>query len=118
MRLVLLGALLAALLVAADVNGKWKGSFEGGDTTRELTFDITAEGSRVTGTVSGLLPKPLEIKDGKLEGGTVSFWVMSEWQDQPIKLVYKGTVEADQIRFTMGTEDGAWSTDFNAKRVK
>jgi hypothetical protein len=108
-------ALLAATLAAADINGKWKGPMQAGD--RELTFDLKADGARLTGTVSGLVDKALEIKDGKVEGDTVSFWVMSEYQGQPVKLVYKGQASANEIRFNMGTEDGSWGTEIAAKRA-
>jgi len=109
--------LLAATLQAADISGKWKGQFQGGDSTRELGFDFKVQGENLTGTVSGLRDKVVEIKDGKVQGDTVTFSVMSEWQGEPIKLVYKGQVSGNEIRFTMGTEDGNWSTEVTAKRV-
>jgi len=43
--------------------------------------------------------------------------VMSEWEGNPIKLVYKGEVGADEIKLTMGTDDGSWSQDLTVKRV-
>lgn len=108
---------LAATLVAADVSGKWTGTLQGGDQERRLVFDLKADGATLTGTLTGLLAKPLDIKDGKVEADTVSFWVMSEWQGEPVKLVYKGKVSDAQIDFTMGTEDGSWSTEVVAKRA-
>jgi opacity protein-like surface antigen len=110
-------ALLAAMLAASDISGKWKGQFQGGDSTRELGFDFKVEGEKLTGAVSGLRDKVLEIKEGKVQGDTLTFWVMSEWQGEPVKLVYKGQVSGNEIRFTMGTEDGGWSTEVTAKRV-
>ena len=109
--------LLAAMLAAADISGKWKGQFQGGDSTRELAFDFKVQGENLTGAVTGLRDKALEIKDGKVQGDSVTFWVMSEWQGEPVKLVLKGQVSGSEIRFTMGTEDGAWSTEVTAKRV-
>src|SRR5256885_228870 len=103
--LILLMALLASALNAADVNGKWKGAMQQGD--RELTFEFKTEGDKLTGSVTGLIDKALEIKDGKVQGDMISFWVMSEYQGQPVKLVYKGQASASEIRFSMGTEDGA-----------
>lgn len=105
---------LAALAMAADISGKWKGQMEGGD--RDLVFEFKVAGETLTGTVSGLISKALEIKDGKVQGDAISFWVMSEWQGEPVKLVYKGKLAGEEIRFTMGTEDGGWSTDLTAKR--
>jgi opacity protein-like surface antigen len=107
----------AGALVAADIGGKWKGQFQGGDSTREIAFDFKVNGEALTGVVSGLRDKTLEIKDGKVQGDAVSFWVQSEWQGEPIKLVYKGKISGNEIQFTMGTEDGGWSTEITAKRV-
>jgi hypothetical protein len=102
---------------ATDVTGKWKGSFQGGDDSHEVTFNLKADGAKLTGDVSGLLDKALEIQEGKVQGSTITFSVMSEWEGNPIKLVYKGEVAGDEIHFTMGTDDGSWSTEFTAKRV-
>ena len=108
--------LLGATLAAADISGKWKGQMQGGGE-RELTFDFKADGEKLAGSVSGLIEKALDIKDGKIQGDTISFWVMSEYQGQPVKLVYKGQTAAGEIRFTMGTEDGSWGTELTVKRA-
>ena len=108
--------LLATLLLCADATGKWKGTFDAAGTMREIVFDMKASGGAVTGTVSGLLDTTSEIKEGKVQGDTVSFWFMTEYQGSPIKLICKGQVAGDEIRFTMGLDDGQWSTDFVAKK--
>ena len=41
---------------------------------------------------------------------------MTEYQGSPIKLVYTGKISADQIDFTMGTEDGGFSVTFPVKK--
>jgi hypothetical protein len=110
--------LLAAASFAADATGKWKGSFEvPGGPMLSLTFDLKVADGALTGKVVGLPPKEagLDIKEGKVQGDTVSFWIMSEYQGNPIKLLYTGKVADGQIKFTMGTEDGGWSTEILAK---
>ena len=42
---------------------------------------------------------------------------MSEYQGNPIKLLYTGKVGEGQIQFTMGTEDGGWSTEIVARKA-
>jgi hypothetical protein len=109
--------LLAASAFAADATGKWKGSFEvPNGPVLNLTFDLKAADAALTGTVTGMLDHALEIKDGKVEGDSVSFWITSEYQGNPIKLMYTGKVGDGQIQFTMGTEDGGWSTQIVAKK--
>jgi hypothetical protein len=108
---------LATLLYCADATGKWKGTFDAPDGARELTFDLKASGDTLTGAVSGLAGEASEVKEGKIQGDTVSFWAMAEYQGQPIKLVFKGQVLESEIHFTMGLDDGSWSSDFVVKKV-
>ena len=108
---------LATLLYCADATGKWKGAIDAGDETRDLTFDLKASGDTLTGAFSGGAEKPSEIKDGKVQGDTVSFWAMSEYQGQAIKLVFKGQVLEGEIHLTMGLDDGSWSTDLVVKKL-
>jgi hypothetical protein len=108
---------LATLLYSADATGKWKASLDAGGETHDLTFDLKASGDTLTGTVGGLTAQPSEVKDGKVQGDTVSFWAMGEYQGQPLKLVFKGQVLENEIHFTMGLDDGSWSSDLVAKKA-
>src|ERR1051326_838005 len=109
-------SLLTMLLFGADATGKWKGSFDAGGESRQITFDLKTSGDTVTGTIAGMPEKTSEIKEGKLQGSNVSFWFMTEYQGNPIKLVCKGQLSGDEIKFSMGLEDGQWSTEFVAKK--
>jgi len=109
-------ALSAVLLVAADAAGTWKGSFDFNGTSVALTFNLKTNGAAVSGTIDGLPTEASEIKEGKVDGDSITFWSMTEYQGSPIKLVYHGKIAGDQISFTMGTDDGGWSTDLVAKR--
>ena len=109
--------LIAGLLPAADVTGTWKGSFDYNGTAVPVTVDMKVEEGAVTGTVDGLPTPKTPIKDGKVDGDNVTFWVGIEFQGNPIKLLLKGKVSGDQIDFTMGTEGGEWGTQFTAKKA-
>jgi hypothetical protein len=101
---------------AADAAGNWKGAFDFQGTSVPLTFHLTVAAGVVTGTVEGLPTTPAEIHDGKVEGDTVTFSVTTDYQGNPVKLVYKGTVSADGIKFSFGTEDGSWGTELTATK--
>jgi len=106
----------AAAPVAMDVTGTWKGAFDYNGTSVPLVIHLTSAAGEVTGTVEGLPTTPAEIHDGKLDGDTVSFWVTTNYQGATYKLVYRGKATADQIVFTLGTEDGSWSSELTTEK--
>jgi hypothetical protein len=107
---------LAMTARAADLSGTWKGSFEFNGDGYPLTLHLTEADNTVTGTVEGLPTTPTQIHDGKINGDSVTFWVLTDYQGETYKLVYKGQVNEDKIAFTFGTEDGGWSTTMTATR--
>lgn len=111
----LLVLLIAGLAAAADVAGKWQGSFKFEDQSVPLTLDLKGTAA-ITGTVTGLPAGVAEIKDGKLDGENLTFWIMTEYQGSPIKLVYKAKISGDEMKVAFGTEDGAWGTEYVAKK--
>jgi hypothetical protein len=116
LRLVFLLPFLVVLLNAAGASGTWKGDFNFNGTTVPMTFNLTAAGEGLTGTVEGLPTSPTEVQDGKVDGDTISFWVITEYQGDTYKLVYKGKVSDDRIQFTFGTEDGSFGAEVTAKK--
>jgi len=112
---------LAALAWAADINGKWVAQVQGqGGQTRETTFNFKVDGSKLTGTVSGMRGEN-PISDGKISGDDISFTVALSFNGNDIKMNYKGKVSGDEIKFTRTVEGGGGSRppqEFTAKRVK
>ena len=119
----LAASLLVAGLVsaawAADVTGKWVAQVTGQNgQTRETTFNLKADGDKLTGTVSGR-QGDTPISDGKVSGDDISFTVVRNFQGNDIKLVYKGKVKGDEIAFTVNREGGDQpGQQFTAKRAK
>lgn len=108
-----------ALAWAADVNGKWVAQVPGRQGgTQENTFTFKAEGEKLTGTVTG--PRgEAPIADGMIKGDDISFTQTFEMQGNSIKVIYKGKVSGDEIKFTRMREGGNQPpTEFTAKRVK
>jgi hypothetical protein len=110
-------ALLAITASAADVAGKWVGQMptRNGDT-REATFNLKADGDKLTGTMSGP-GGDIEIKDGKVSGNDISFKVPLEFNGNSFVLIFKGTISGDQIKFTRGREGAEQTQEFTAKRA-
>ena len=122
-RIVFLSACFVFAVVAqawaADVTGKWTAQVPGrGGQTRETTFNLKAEGDKLTGTVSGMQGDN-PISDGKVSGDEVSFKVKVSFNGNDFAMVYKGKVAGDEIKFTRTIEGReAPPTEFTAKRVK
>lgn len=106
----------SSALVPVDVNGIWKGSFDYNGATVPLTIHLTNAGGVLTGTVEGLPTTPAEIHEGKLAGDTLTFWINTDYQGQTYKLAFTGKIAAASLVFTLGTEDGSWSTQLTATR--
>jgi hypothetical protein len=109
--------LLVTALAAADSTGTWKGEFDFNGTAIPLQFNLKASGGTLSGTVEGLPTSPATIKDGKIQGDSISFWLETDYDGQTYKLVYKGQVSAAEIHFTFGTEDGSFGTELVAKKA-
>jgi hypothetical protein len=116
--------LLAAVAAfAADVTGKWTAQVPGrGGQTREVTFNLKADGEQLTGTIT--TPRgDTDISDGKVNGDQISFAQTMEFNGNSMKIVYKGKVSGDSIEFTRefkreGDDGQAQSTTFTAKRAQ
>ena len=108
--------LLAGVASAADLTGTWKGAFNFQEQAVPLTLELKGA-STVTGNIAGFPSGVTEIKEGKLEGDTLSFWVMIEYEGSPVKLVFKGKAAGGEIKFDFGTADGSWGTQFTAKKA-
>ena len=103
---MLLGFIMSAW--AADVAGKWIAQASGGQGgTSEITLIFKVDGTTLTGTLdNSLMPGAIEIKDGKIEGDDISFHVLRSFGENEMKVVWKGKVAGDEIRFTRGIEGG------------
>lgn len=109
LRSLALAALCSFSAWAADVSGKWKTSFTmPNGETREGTLDLKAEGDKLTGTMSG--PRgEVEISEGRIEGDTISFSVVRNFQGNEVKIKYRGKVSSNEMKLTV---------DFNGREME
>jgi len=135
--LFLVTALFAITFVmrAADVTGKWTAQVAGRNgNTQEMTFQLKADGSTLTGTVMGgggggrrgggggggaaAAPQPQQISDGKIDGDKVSFTVKVEANGQTRTTTYSGTIDGDTLKLkqTRQGRNGEQTADITAKR--
>lgn len=100
----------------ADLTGTWTGAFDFQGQSIPLTFHLTETGQAVTGSIEGLPTTPVDIHDGTIDGGKLSFWANTDYEGQTYKLVFTGELAADEISFTFGTDDGSWSSGLTARK--
>lgn len=88
------------------INGKWIAEMPSRDgQTRQTTFNFKAEGNKLTGTVSGR-QGDTPISDGEINGDDITFTVTANFRGNEMKLLYKGKLAGNEIKFTRTREGG------------
>ncbi|MEO8592745.1 MAG: hypothetical protein ABI759_05460 [Candidatus Solibacter sp.] len=98
--LPVLFAFFAFSAMAADISGKWKATGDGQNGPMERTFTFKQEGTKLTGETESSFAGKSAIIDGKVEGDNVSFTINMKFQDQEMKMEYKGKISGNEIKFT------------------
>jgi hypothetical protein len=115
-RLFFLLALCALTALAADITGNWKATAEGPQGAMERTFTFKQDGTKLTGETTSSMMGKSTIKDGKVEGDTVSFTIEINFGDQPMQLAYKGKINgSNEIKFTV--DAGGQNIEWLAKKT-
>jgi hypothetical protein len=113
---MMLAMVFALALSAADVTGAWKADFDTPVGRRNYTYELKAEGDKLTGKATSERGAAA-IAEGKVKGDEVFFVEMLDIQGQAIRVEYTGKVSGDEIRFKRQVGDFG-SQDFVAMRVK
>jgi alpha-N-arabinofuranosidase len=92
-------------LLAADVTGTWKSEFDSPIGRQKYTLTFKQDGAKLTGKANSEVndrKRETELKEGKVEGNTISFVEMLSFQDNEIRITYAGKLSADdnEIKFT------------------
>lgn len=118
--------LLAASMAVfgADIDGKWK--FErtmdrgGQSVTITMVFDLKADGSKLTGTVTSTSPRgerTSDVKDGKIDGNKFSFSTTFDTPNGAMTTKYEGSVDGAVLKGTSVREGGGEPRPFEAKKL-
>ena len=99
-------ALFSLSCSSGGINGKWIADLPGRDgQTRQQTFNLKADGNKLTGTVSGR-QGDTPISDGEINGDDISFSVTQNFRGNDVKVLYKGKLAGKEIKFTRTREGG------------
>ena len=113
---VVLSLAFAGLAHAADVSGKWTASFETQIGTQNYTYEFKVSGQNLTGTAKSMSGET-QIAEGKVVGDDITFVENLVFQDMPLRIVYKGKISGDEIKFTRDVA-GLAMEELVAKRAK
>lgn len=104
--LLAVGLLSAAPLAqtpapAANITGAWTSSFETQIGQQEYTYDFIVKDKVLTGKMKSNTGGESEVRDGKVEGATITFKETLTFMEMAIEISYTGqVVSADEIKFT------------------
>ena len=103
-------------LFAADVTGTWTASFDTQIGVQNYTYTFKVEDGKLTGTAKSQFGET-KITEGVVKGDEITFVENLDFEGQPLRIVYKGKISGDEIKFNRQVAEVA-SEDFVAKRSK
>jgi len=112
--------LLAYAAHAVDITGQWRAEFDTQIGMQKYLFTFQTNGDKLTGKAAVEVndqKREAELKEGKLDGDTVSFVEMLNIQDNEVRIQYTGKIGTNEIAFTREVGDFA-KEEFKATRVE
>jgi hypothetical protein len=92
---IMIALSIAAAAHAADISGKWYVPMEG--VYVEMDFEV--DGTVLKGTMYNPQSGTAKIKDGKIDGDNISFYVERKFASRDMRVVWQGLVSGDEIEF-------------------
>src|SRR5690348_837437 len=89
--------------LATDITGTWKAEFDTQIGLQKYAFILKQEGATLTGKANADIngeKHETELKEGKIDGDSVSFVEPLNFQGNDLRIVYTGKVSANEIKFT------------------
>lgn len=117
--LILTALFFTAAAMAADVSGTWKGTAETPNATIERTFVFKVDGTTLTGETSSEMLGKSQIKNGKIDGDSLSFTITANFQGNEMEINYTGKVSSDgkEIKFKVDVAAAGQTIEYVAKKV-
>lgn len=106
----------AATAYAAGVAGKWTAVIDTQIGVQNYTYDFQVDGEKLSGTAKSQFSQS-PVTEGVIKGDIISFVENLTYEGMTVRVVYKGTISGDEIKFNRQVGEFA-SEDFVAKRAK
>ena len=98
---ILLAFALAMAALAADATGKWSYETQGRRGPQTVTLNLKQDGEALTGSMAGGRGGDIQISNGKVNGDTVSFEVVREFQGNSFTTKYTGKISGSSMELTI-----------------
>ena len=115
---------LAAPAAAQDVSGMWEISWETPRGAQTVSFTFAQDGLALTGSAEMTMGRPgggggqtriVEIADGKVEDGDISFSLVMGGGQRSFTMSFDGAVDGDEMKGTVTNPRGG-GNPFTGKR--
>jgi hypothetical protein len=97
-------AIFCCAAFAADITGNWSGTMQMGDQGFTLNYAFKQDGEKLTGSVTGPQGDPLPLKEGKVSGDKISFFVNVDMGGNAAKFTSEGVIKGEEITLTTKAE--------------
>jgi hypothetical protein len=99
---VVLSGIALSSNALAQVAGKWTGEQVGPGPRNPVVLEIKVTGSNLTGTYAMGSNPPVQISNGKVNGGKITFTTGQELRGNKIEQAWNGEVKGDELILTRG----------------
>jgi enterochelin esterase-like enzyme len=99
---------------ATDISGTWKSEFDSQIGRQSYTFTFKQDGAKLSGNASseiGDRKREAELKDGKIEAGTISFVEILSFQGNEIPITYTGKLSPNGNEINFVREVGEFARE-------
>ena len=117
---------LAAPASAQDVSGMWEISWETPRGAQTVVFTFVQDGAALNGSAEMTMGRPgggggqsrtVEITDGKVEDGDISFGLALGGGERSFTMSFAGSVDGDEMKGTVTNPRGG-GNPFTGKRTE
>src|SRR5215510_7679633 len=107
---------VCAIVLGADFNGTWTAAIDTQIGVQNYTYTFKVEGEKLTGKCKSQYGET-DIAEGVVKGDDITFVENLVYEGMPLRIVYKGKIAGDEIKFTRNVADIS-DESFVAKRAK
>jgi hypothetical protein len=115
-RFSLLLSAFVAIALAADATGKWAATFNTQVGEQKYTWDLKADGSKLTGEYTSTNGEGV-ISDGKVDGDKLSWVENLKFQDMDLRIEYKAVIAGGDLKVSRDVA-GIATEEAVAQRIK